>query len=397
MSFEHLNIKYAKFAFNLPEEVKHVFYMNILAVICATTLGLYIPIYVMKYYGVVFPWLSELKIAALFVFFAYGPVYAILMTISKRILERFGAEICYSLNIIVSILCSLSVTYLPPTLAVFFLIVALYAFARTCFWMAQHEIFGTKGKREELGKELSLLRAVNTFFSITMPLASALIIASLGFKVQFTLFSLIVLCGIVYVLKHVKMTKIKVEKKKEMTKKLKALYLLTGPRHLSELMLGLLVYFVAKTVLIYGGIISLVSLLSVIVAFVIAKFVDKKHDFALGTMGLLLEISAFVMLVVLPVPVNVYLSKIFIGILYPMLAIPWESFAYNLNRKYGTYFVYVREIYYAISRAIFGIVLLVLPVILAIKIFLLIMIVCSFIYYNVTIEEEMVLYRKEYS
>ena len=167
------------------------------------------------------------------------------------------------------------------------------------------------------------------------------------------------------------------------------LYFIEAFRNSIDFLAIFLIYLVVKNVVKFGMINSLISLMAATMTYLLAKIIDKKHDYVLGTTGFFLRAQIYLYILFLLDPFDIALGNMLLGLTMPIYATPFIGLFYNLVRRYGENFILYNEVFVSLFRAI----LFWLAILFNIKIVLVIAVIgyviSGYIYYYYAIKEEL--------
>src|SRR3989338_3912644 len=142
------------------------------------SLGIFIPIYILRLLQVQFPGISlSLQLTGVFLYFALMRVTILLSTIpASRFLSRFGVR--------ASIVIGNTLLLLPASILVGILV--------PFYWIPYHLVFVEEGSRKRFGHEIGGIRVVEQIAGALAPLFGGFVIISFGF-------STLLLCSLILV------------------------------------------------------------------------------------------------------------------------------------------------------------------------------------------------------
>ena len=367
--------------FSLPERVKHILFFTLLRSFYLASAGIYVPLFILDRLG--------LSYAILFFVLQYGVFCAISAIIVRELLKSKSIEFLQMLSLffIFGQLLSLNLFYDER------LVVAAGLFGAlgiTFYWIPQHLAFGVFGRRRELAKEYAAINMPMIAIMVVFPVVAGIIINAVSYGVFFLIFSIIALSFAILAMRHFKARgRIKVGKSKSTVKrKFALLFASEGLWFSFYIMVDILVYTLIKNLLIFGILKSLVMLFAAFTAFLISKRIDKRHDYALATIGILLKANVFTVLFLSLNSVTAAAAMLLFGLIAPLIDTPFYGFLYNMVKKYGYDVICLREFILGISRAIGLSLFFFLDFSIAMGIAVLCGILFGFMYYFISIKEE---------
>jgi MFS family permease len=375
--------------FTIPEKLKHLIFFSILRILLLAALGVYLPIYIYNLYGIFY--------AMLYMSLYYGIFAALSSKVALEITKRKSHEFTQFISIISGLLMLILAKFLTISPLVIIPVAFLGSISLMFYWIPRHLILSFHSKREATAQSYALINIITTIVSILIPFVIAVLISKLGYSLFFMLYSLglAILAALVY-------TKIRnqeriayqeqpTEEKFDLknAKRFIPLYFIQAFRNVIDFLAMFLIYLTLKNIVKFGIVNSIISLMGALATYVLAKFIDKKHDYVLGTTGFFLRAHIYMYLLFLLDPFDVALANIFLGLTMPIYATPFVGLFYNLVRRYGEKFVLYNEIFVSIFRAIIFWLVIILDLKLVLVLAVIGYIISGYIYYYYAIKEEL--------
>ena len=367
--------------FKLPENVKHILFFSVLRSLFFAAAGIYIPIFIFDSLGIFY--------VILYFLLYYGAFQILCAIVVRELLKEKSAEFLQMVSIFFIFLQLLCLNFFKgPHLVIstaFFGSLAL-----VFFWLPQHLTFGIFGRRRELTKEFVVVNIAMILILVFFPSISAILINVLNYSLFFLLISLIILIFAIYAAFYFKQSrKIKIKTPgKRIKKKFSKLFVLEGLFASFYIMIDIVIYMLVKDILIFGIVKSGVMLFSALTAYIISKRVDKRHDYALATIGIMVRSNIFIALFFSFNAATAIIGALLLGLVAPIADTPFSSFLYNMAKKYGAEVIYHHEIMLGFSRLMGFLIFLILSLNESMFLAAIICILLGITYYFTSIGEE---------
>ena len=331
--------------YDLPEQIRHVMLFSVLRMALTLAVNVYAPLYIYELAG-------SLKPVFLYFMLQYGVMIPPSLLLVKFVVERYGLEVSQFISVVMSaILLFLFANFKMELLP---LISVLGSLSLVFYWIPQHMAIGMYGRRKKLAEEYATVTVITTILSVVFPVAFALMIKSMGYR-NFLLF----MCTYVVFLSIISL---KLLKRKWRCKDLRVrvskthtnltpLFFVEGIVIAVIVSMPVIIYSTLQDVVSFGSLKSLATVASALILYVISRWVDAKHDYALGTIGFLLYANLLTFLALSLSVRSASIALIIAGFISPIIDAPFFGYFYNIVKGVGTEIIFLRAISLALGRS----------------------------------------------
>ena len=381
MTHTHVRIPIINCSFTLSEEVKHTLVFTLLRTFYLSVAGVFVPVFIYSSFG--------FQIMIFYLFMYYGLFYPLSVPLVKFLIRTKSVEYAQMLSIFTAIL---QIIFLNLIKDPWFLVVpAVFGgFTMSFYWIPKHLVFGIFGNRRQVTEQYAFVSSLSFIISILGPVITSIFIYFFGYGVVFWSVSLILAVFSLFVFNSLR-RKRRVYHGRKIRKKIKKFYplfVLEGFGNALYLMAMLLVYFFTKDVVVYGGLTSMATLFAVLTTLLISRWVDRKHDYAFGALGILLRAHLFTILYLSLNPETVAFTMVALGLITAFVDTPCYGFLYNIVKKYGEDVVYKRAYLLSVSGGLFFLAFLFVDLRIMLSLGAFITILLGFVYYLLSMSEE---------
>lgn len=375
--------------FTLSKEHEYVLLIAAIRTFLFTAVSIFLPVYIYKIYN------FELLILYLLLHYSIFALAAV--SFLQHLINRMDLKTIQWYSLLLSILQLILIKFIDKHPVIVGLTALVGAFSLILQFVPTHIILALFGKRENIGERYALFNLVVTIISIITPFLSALIIKTIGFDNFFICVLLIGIILLAYLRKAYGKYKSHSISMSNVTTRFKQyseffpLFFSDGIKAGADFLVMLLIYIFTNNIIYYGIILTLISLVSSMSTFIIARFLDKKHDFAVGTIGYLLCSNIYVYLYFSLNSFGIFISNILLGLTRPLLVTPFIVLYYHLIRKYGAELTLYYEIVTAFAKGILFSSAYILDLKTLIALVIMVYIIAGIIYYRYAIKEELVI------
>ncbi|NPA76438.1 MAG: MFS transporter [Candidatus Diapherotrites archaeon] len=330
----------------LPEEVIHVYFVSAVRVFISSSVAIFLPLYFYLRMHSAFAALSFVTLSFIFMGVALLLLAAILR---NAVFEWLGL-----ISTLFFVLLFAYVYSVPASWSAVVVSAILFGIAGGIYWFPHHLIYSLYG-REKTSTAYGGEAVVNSVVSIVSPLISGLISAIFGFHVFFAVASLFSVSALFVWAAHLKhRTVLDFSRMRTFYRHIAwdraILYIIGGAITVPMVILPvyLAVVGVKNATATIGWVYSLASLLGAFTSYLIGRYLDKEHDYALGAVGL--AVYAFLLMNIVAFPQYSPYFLIFRGILGAVSFFPVMGWIYRLAAHNGGIEVFAREFFLMIGR-----------------------------------------------
>ncbi len=339
---------------SLPKKIEHILFFSVLNTILNSTIGVYIPLYLLDTFG-------TLRVPLFFLGLEYGLFYMPCTTITTRLIERLGIERTQALSLFLNTggLLLLSNPTIPRLVAS----ALVFSLAVTTYWLPYHLAFARYGKKREVTREYGIINVAITIVGIALPLLGGVFITLQGYKAFLETMSIGVLAmAVIAAIKTGTREKTGFPTRhKRATQRFWPLFLVEGASHSAWFGVSLVAYSILGSLVAYGGIKSGMALIAAAITLWASKRVDHLHDYSLAALGYSIRGVLFSLFLAFPRPETAALVLLVLGALAPISDVPFSGFLYGTAKSLGSGLVLSRARALGVSRFVFLSLLALLP------------------------------------
>ncbi len=380
MTHGQVRIPVLNCCFTLSGGVKHVLFFTLLRTFYLSVVGVFVPVFVYSNFG--------LQVMIIFLFLYYGLFYIPSVYLVRYVIEKKTLEFAQALSIVFAVaqVISLTLCYEPWILVIPAILGSL---SMTFYWIPKHLIFGIYGNRKQMTEQYAFVTSLSCLISILGPISVSMFIFFLGYHVVFLILSVLLVFLSLFSVKYLKRKRKVALPKRRTIRKFYPFFAMEGIWNGIYPVATVLIYLFTENIVLFGGVTSLMALFAIVTTLLISKRVDKKHDYALGALGILLRANIFTMLFLLYNTEAALFSMILFGLVGPLVDTPFYGFLYNLVKKYGPGIVYSRAILLSSFRAVTLLMFLFVGIRVMLGFATMFVALFGVIYYLLSIEEEL--------
>lgn len=343
MAHAQIRIPVLNCCFTLSSEVKHVLFFTLLRTFYLSVIGVFVPIFIYSNFG--------FKTMVVFLALYYGIFHIPSVYLVRYIIERKNLEFAQALSIVFAVaqVITLIFCYEPW----FLVLPAVFgSLSMVFYWIPKHLIFGVYGNRRLMTEQYAFVTSLSCLISILGPVSVSVFIFFFGYHFVFIVLSVFLTILSLFSVRYLKRKRKVSLPRKRIIRKFHPFFAMEGVWNGIYLIATVLIYMFTENVVLFGGITSIMALFAILTTLILSKRVDKKHDYALGALGMLLRANIFTVLFLLYNTEAALLSMIFFGLVAPMVDTPYYGFLYNIVKKYGPNIVYSRAVLLSSFRSL---------------------------------------------
>lgn len=338
----------------LNKELTEIYITHALRNFAHSMVGIFVPIYLLQ---------SGFHLHQVFIFYAIAYIVELFLFIyASRFSSAFGIKrsILLSMPIIIIFFVGLynidALFAVLPSWLVFLGLPSVFASSMFLYWFSFHVDFAKFSDSKNEGKQVGMLQAITTLFSVLGPLFGGLIIYMLSFEILFIIVTIIFFAATLPLFLtdeiHTPEQDFKIKIFNSIDRRSKAIYVAEGARQISALILWpILLYTIAVQTSSMGLLYSLTNLLLAIFSVFVGRLSDKvshRNLMRIGavTHGLSLSLRSFFTSLL-----AIFSLQSLGAISFPLLNIPYSSIVYTKARKYGVApFIIMRQSLFNLGR-----------------------------------------------
>ncbi len=299
-------------------------------------ISLFSPIYLYK---------LGFSISQILFFFVFAYLlYFFLVPFGGKIINRIGFEHSISFSIpfcILYFLCFYLIAFYSFLIFIAPIFLAIY---KMLYWPSYHANFAKYGTKEEIGKEIGVLRIIGSLIEMSGPIIGGLIITFLGFKILFLIAGCILFISIIPLV----ITKEKFISKNfsykdcfkylffQKNRKTMWKFIGIGEELIDLVLWPIFIFLIIQNYSIMGGLISLSILISIFITFYIGYFFDNGNGKKILRKSLLPYFIFWAMRGFIKTISGVFLIEFFARIIKTGISIPLTAHTYRVANKCGT-------------------------------------------------------------
>ena len=350
MGFDtHHGIRYL-----LNRELTEIYITHALRNFAHSMVGIFVPLYLLQ---------TVLNFHQVFLFYFIAFFMEFLLFIfGARFSLRIGIKhsILLSMPILITFFMLLyNVEFLITILPIWSLLLILpfiYANAMFLYWFPFHVDFAKFTNSENEGKQVGLLQAITTMFSVLGPLTGGLIISLYSFNILFIIVSSIFLLATIplFFSKDIysKNERFTLTIFKSMDLRSKTIYVAEGARQVSALIIWpIMLYIIAIQTSSMGLLYSITNLLLAMFSVFVGKLSDNVNKIHLMRVGAFAHGLSLTLRSLATSVLAIFSLQSLGAISFPLLNIPYSSIVYMKARKHGVAsFIVLRQSLFNLGR-----------------------------------------------
>ncbi|HCP08785.1 MAG TPA: hypothetical protein DIT25_03250 [Candidatus Moranbacteria bacterium] len=316
-------------------------------------ISVFIPIYLYK---------LDYSVPAILFFFFLNSVSFILFSYpGAKIVARLGVKHTMLLTIPIFILFFVGLRFIQDFPLLFFFLPILRSFKMILYNYSFHLNFIQHSDRQQRGREVSMIQAVEVIAGILSPFLGGVIIKYADFGTLFFVGSLILFLAMLPLfLTKDTYEKITFEKKgliRDIFKKENLNFIYSFSGYAIESWIGLILWPIFLFVMLFsvesiGALASITTLLTFLTFYFIGKATDKQDKRNLLRLGTFLYFFGWIGRVFVTGFTSVFFIDTYKNITQHFLAVPWTAYSYDIAAKRNYFkFIVQREIIFNLSRA----------------------------------------------
>lgn len=330
----------------LPEEVIHVYFVSAVRVFLSSSVAIFLPLYFYLRMHSALAALSFITLAFIFM--------GISLLLLAALVRRASFEWLGLLSTLFFVLLFAYVYSFPPNWQSLIVSAVLFGIAGGIYWFPHHLIYSLYG-RERTSTAYGGETVVNSVVSVVAPLVSGFVSAIFGFHVFFAVASMFSILALFVWITHLKhRTVIDFSRMRSFYREIawdrSLLYVIGGA--ITVPMVALPVYLAAVGVknpaATVGWVYSLASLFGAFTSYLIGRYLDKEHDYALGAVGFAVYAFLFMNLIAFPQYSPYFLTLR--GILGAVSFFPVTGWIYRIGARNAGVEVFTREFFLMLGR-----------------------------------------------
>jgi MFS family permease len=315
-------------------------------------ISLFVPIYFYKL-GYSLPWI-------LFYYFLISLSFVIFSFTGARIVSKFGIKYSMLTTVPILIVYFIGLRFVPHLPLLFFILPFLASFKMILFNYSFHLNFLQHSDKKNRGKEEAALQASALFASFLAPFLGGIIIKLAGFPVLFTTGSLVLFFAFIPLfMSKEKFEPISFEKKnliKDLFKKENLPCSLSFAGYAIESWIGAIIWPLFLFLILFntesvGVVMSLTTILTFLIFYIIGKETDKRDKKRLLRAGTILYFIGWIGRLFVNSFVSILFIDTYANLTQKVLQVPWSAYSYDIAAKRNYFkFIVQREITFNLTR-----------------------------------------------